>query len=406
MSLTKSQRRQINRHNASRSTGPKSDEGKTRSRQNALKHGLRAEVLDLPNETPGACEALATEWHDYYQPDSPGETALIERAVHATIQLRRCAVFQAEATAKQVREATEAWDAAHADALAALDALLWGDDPATAVAGLKRSADGCALLLDEWLPLREALDHAGRWEPADRDRALRLCGQKPDSFEGGPLAYLVRYYNLFSLVNPNPELIAYLLDPKRIPAQLRGALAATHPNAAESRVALRELVELEIEALQSRLARLEVLADADRAGTADRAVLLGGVEGALLLRYEKMHDGIFHRAYSALLKGRKEREREEGESASLAVVAPVAPIEPKPAVAVPVAVVAPEPEPALEPDAPNEAKAAAVLALSDKDGRSSGDLDADCAELDGDLCGWSPLTSNAGEGAKLHAKVV
>ena len=63
MLLSTEQRRQINRQNASRSTGPKSDEGKARSRQNALRHGLRAEVLDLPNEAPGASEALADAWH-------------------------------------------------------------------------------------------------------------------------------------------------------------------------------------------------------------------------------------------------------------------------------------------------------------------------------------------------------
>ncbi len=57
MSLTSKQRSAVNRQNASRSTGPKTDDGKARSRVNALKHGLRAETLALPNEDPTAVAA-------------------------------------------------------------------------------------------------------------------------------------------------------------------------------------------------------------------------------------------------------------------------------------------------------------------------------------------------------------
>src|SRR4051812_29997545 len=39
-----------NRANAARSTGPRSEEGRRASRQNALKHGLTAEVLRTPEE--------------------------------------------------------------------------------------------------------------------------------------------------------------------------------------------------------------------------------------------------------------------------------------------------------------------------------------------------------------------
>ena len=43
-----------NRRNATRSTGPRTDAGKARSRLNGLKHGLRAQVLVLPDEDPAA----------------------------------------------------------------------------------------------------------------------------------------------------------------------------------------------------------------------------------------------------------------------------------------------------------------------------------------------------------------
>ena len=396
MTMSAEQRRQINRQNASKSTGPKSDEGKARSRRNALQHGLRAEALDLPNEIPGASEALADDWHGYYRPDSPGEAALIDRAVHATIQLRRCAVFQVEAVSQQVREAEENWDQRQAVELAELDLLLWGHSPDLAVPGFKHSAAGCAYLRNEWAPLLDALEGAGRWGPAERDRALRLCGQLPDSFEGGPLAYLVRYFNLYSHAHPNPELAAFLDDPKRIPPSLRGTFGAARPEVSESRAALRELVLNEVEALESRRTRLQALADADRAGATDRAVLLGGAEGALLLRYEKMHDGIFHRAYSALLKGRKEkakaREKEEREPASEPIAAPiepksVAPNEPNAEATAP----ASDPDPDPSDAAPNEAKLARLLTLIDDEGIDSDDVKASCAEIEGYLFGIAPV---------------
>src|SRR5512135_2100074 len=91
MTLSSEKRREINRDNAKHSTGPKSDVGKAHSRFNALKHGLRAETLALPNEDPAELAAREHEWNDYYRPCNPGEAYLVQQAVRATIQLDRCA---------------------------------------------------------------------------------------------------------------------------------------------------------------------------------------------------------------------------------------------------------------------------------------------------------------------------
>ncbi|MDR3621366.1 MAG: hypothetical protein P4L85_18590, partial [Paludisphaera borealis] len=50
---------QANRANAKKSCGPKSDDGKARSRLNALKHGLCAKTVNLvlPHEDPAELEA-------------------------------------------------------------------------------------------------------------------------------------------------------------------------------------------------------------------------------------------------------------------------------------------------------------------------------------------------------------
>jgi hypothetical protein len=44
---------QANRANAKRSTGPKTAAGKAASRRNALKHGIRSCLVDLPMAIPG-----------------------------------------------------------------------------------------------------------------------------------------------------------------------------------------------------------------------------------------------------------------------------------------------------------------------------------------------------------------
>src|SRR3954451_16366789 len=99
MAISSEQRREINRKNASRSTGPKTAEGKEKARQNAMKHGLRAETLALPNENAEELGQLTEEWLDYYQPASPGMRAMLDCAVHETVQLRRCRRFAAAAVA-------------------------------------------------------------------------------------------------------------------------------------------------------------------------------------------------------------------------------------------------------------------------------------------------------------------
>jgi hypothetical protein len=48
--------------------------------------------------------------------------------------------------------------------------------------------------------------------------------------------------------------------------------------------------------------------------------LLGGPDGALLARYERMHDTAFHRAYKALLKGEVQHEDEVALAGTAAVL--------------------------------------------------------------------------------------
>ena len=56
--MTSRRRLEANRQNAQKSTGPKTDEGKSVSKMNAVKHGLLAQEFVLRGEDPDEFDAL------------------------------------------------------------------------------------------------------------------------------------------------------------------------------------------------------------------------------------------------------------------------------------------------------------------------------------------------------------
>src|SRR5438067_1504253 len=103
---------EANKANAQKSTGPTSDQGKRNSRMNALKHGLTARCVTLPNENPNVYPDRLEQWLDYYDTGDPAQVALIERAVLATIRLQRCARYETAQLSQKVRHAVDDHDKA------------------------------------------------------------------------------------------------------------------------------------------------------------------------------------------------------------------------------------------------------------------------------------------------------
>ncbi len=85
-----------NRLNARKSTGPRTEAGKSVSRFNALQHGFEARSLVIPGENPAELETLATEYHDRFQPLDALERYLVDTLVHSDWDRRRYARIQAE----------------------------------------------------------------------------------------------------------------------------------------------------------------------------------------------------------------------------------------------------------------------------------------------------------------------
>ena len=74
---------EANRANALRSTGPRSVEGKSASRFNALKHGIDATSIALPGENPQAYQALTDAYAETYRPENVIHRFLIDTLIRA-----------------------------------------------------------------------------------------------------------------------------------------------------------------------------------------------------------------------------------------------------------------------------------------------------------------------------------
>src|ERR1035437_3736434 len=85
-----------NRANAQMSTGPRSIEGKSVSRFNALKHGMDAASIVIPGEDPADYDALAAHYHLEFRPQSPSELFHVDTMLRADWQKRRLQSVEAD----------------------------------------------------------------------------------------------------------------------------------------------------------------------------------------------------------------------------------------------------------------------------------------------------------------------
>ena len=85
-----------NRANAQMSTGPRSIEGKSVSRFNALKHGMDAASIVIPGEDPADYDALAAHYHLEIRPQSPSESFHVDSMLRADWQKRRLQSVEAD----------------------------------------------------------------------------------------------------------------------------------------------------------------------------------------------------------------------------------------------------------------------------------------------------------------------
>ncbi len=87
--MTSVRQLEANRHNALKSTGPKTENGKQRSRRNALRHGFTAETVIEPLECPDEYRVFEEAIVSEYLPQTPVERGLVYRLASLFWRLRR-----------------------------------------------------------------------------------------------------------------------------------------------------------------------------------------------------------------------------------------------------------------------------------------------------------------------------
>ena len=95
-----------NRRNAEKSTGPKTQNGKTRSSQNAVRHGLTAETVIGPLEDPADYRAFEEAVTTAYDAETAVERELVLRLASLLWRLRRAASVETGLLQIQYEEST------------------------------------------------------------------------------------------------------------------------------------------------------------------------------------------------------------------------------------------------------------------------------------------------------------
>ena len=294
MAITPEQRTAINRQNAQMSTGPRTPEGKAKSRTNALKHGLTALLVDLPD--PAEKQRLEV-WINDLKPQNVLEFAMVKCACRAATKLDRCARYE---MAREVQRKTRppenpgistnplgTTDAmAKANQLGAL--LLFTldptmptaadfhcepdppgsydelDDPTGSYRSLCQFPEGVNWLIHQWEHIRPALASDDEVKPdgpfhflvSSEAMAIRLFGLRPDKM---PL--------------PQP---------------------------------MTEAADAEIQRLKALHAKLSGGPDAQL--KADLALFDASPESQLLIRYEAAAERNLHQAVNTFMKLRQHPE--------------------------------------------------------------------------------------------------
>ena len=104
-----------NRANARKSTGPRTEAGKARSRANAVKHGLTGAGIALPNEDAAAIEAQFLMAQEEFAPTTLAGMRLVRDVAMLWVRQDRARQYEARALAARSRRAAIDFDQARSD---------------------------------------------------------------------------------------------------------------------------------------------------------------------------------------------------------------------------------------------------------------------------------------------------
>ena len=306
-----------NRLNARKSSGPRTQGGKDRSRLNSYRHGMAGEGVALPEADEAEVARVFASIEAEFAPESDVDRSLVRRVALLTARLDRCAANDASEAAARVLTAEGDFDEAR---LAEVDRLMLGldHDPAGSVRLLRRTGEGVDRLVATWRALRADLACAAmdRWTERHWQMAEALVGRKAGEIGISRVEVLARAIaGDFRLTEPG-EAIGH--DEATWLGWARGEMIG--------------LIDAEIAALLAHRSTLDPdLTARLRALAPDRALFDPSKPAQLARRYEAAAERGLYRALREL--------RDRGLAESL----PAPPPPPVPA---------PEPPPAPEPADP------------------------------------------------------
>jgi hypothetical protein len=203
---TSQRRGEANQNNAQKSTGPRTAEGKDRSRFNAVTHGLTAESTILPGEDASAFQSRRKEIIDGTQPRNTVEAIMLEQIARCEWKSTRADRSASARLSAQLRDEFDKTNYDDKDEVIELGQHLLthppfplpasspndkgylgkapladvpGDShhPARLVLKLEQTVRGCDWLLGRWDGLKLRLDIDGLWLMAEGFEMIRLLGK-------------------------------------------------------------------------------------------------------------------------------------------------------------------------------------------------------------------------------------
>jgi hypothetical protein len=303
MPATSEARIRANQLNSQKSTGPRTPEGKERSRRNGLKHGMTGRGVVVADEDAPEVERRASALMGELDPRSTLGAIMVGQMATLSVRMERGARQEEEALASRVRHAPEAFDRERVEwATLLFDRMMQADDPRDLARELRTSPEGIDRLLTAWADARADLTHPpqGGWSFLNLPRATRLAGMRPADSEWS---------------RPGVLRNAILGDFSRLaPEEGEGLDDEQRRRWAVDR--LVEWIDAEVAKLEALRATLDFQAIAlDRAGAADVALFDPSPEASRARRYEAEARRGFFRAWREFRRVESEAEaREEVEA--------------------------------------------------------------------------------------------
>ena len=272
-----------NRANALKSCGPKTPEGKERSRRNSLRHGMAGRGVVTPADDSAEVERRTGAMLVEMAPRTEMGQYLVGRLAELTVRVERCSRHERAAVEAQAVHAEAAFDEAR---IAEVDSTIpmLAREPATMTRRLRSMPEGIDRMIAHLLDLREELN-TGRWDWSHGDKVANLTGRRWMEVP------VTRVRALSEAINGDFQFL--------LPGDGDGLSDLDRVDWARN--AMADLIDAEIDMLLAHRATLDVEAiERDRAGAADRALFDPSKEAVLARRYEAAAERAVYRALREL----------------------------------------------------------------------------------------------------------